>query len=138
MKRIYQITIDKGFARQIVGIAKQQYGGDLDLAIRTREVKDLLELYAMSRGQSPSGLGNMRPQAISLVRGGSGLFQAPSFSNGSVLPSLSGLPSLGVASGQPITIVVQNQLPAEAVGDYMRGEVVETVKKMYPESFRAP
>lgn len=128
VKQLYQITIDRGFAKTIVGIAKQQYGGDLDLAIRTREVKDLLELYAMSRGQSPAGLGISRPQSLSLVQGGAGLFQSQSFSNGTALPALSGLPSLGVSqpAASPTTVVIQ--LDGKATTDVLQGQAVDVIQ----------
>jgi tape measure domain-containing protein len=127
VKRLYQITIDRKFAAQIVGIAKQQFGGDLDLAIRTPQVKDLLELYAMSRGQSPAGLGNLRPTALSLVQSGSGLFQAPTYQNGSTLPSLGGLPSLGPAPASAFTgpVYLQISVNGEAASQALRGEFGE-------------
>jgi len=42
--------------QQIVDIAKQSCGGNLDMAIRTQQVRDLIQLYAMSTGQQTKGM----------------------------------------------------------------------------------
>jgi len=41
---------DKGILRQIVETAKQAFGGNLDAAIRSQQIRDLIELYAMATG----------------------------------------------------------------------------------------
>jgi len=94
---------DKGVLRQIVEMAKQGFGSNLDMAIRTPQIQDLIELYAMSTGQSTGGLPpTMRP--VSLVQTGGSLFQQPGFSQGSLLPSFGGLSSIGldrIGAGNP-------------------------------------
>ena len=53
---------DKGILGQIVQTAKQGFGGNLDVAIRSPQVRDLIELYAMSTGQRMCGMpATMRP-----------------------------------------------------------------------------
>ena len=88
---------------QIVEMAKQGFGGNLDMAIRTPQIRDLIELYAMSTGQSTGGLPTtMRP--VSLVQTGGALFQQPGFSQGGPLPSFGGLSSIGldrIGAGNP-------------------------------------
>jgi hypothetical protein len=65
---------DKGVLRQIVETAKQAFGGNLDAAIRSQPVRDLIELYAMATGQSTAGLPpTMRP--VSLFQQGGALYQ---------------------------------------------------------------
>jgi hypothetical protein len=65
---------DKGILRQIVETAKQAFGGNLDAAIRSQQVRDLIELYAMATGQSTAGLPpTMRP--VSLAQQGGALYQ---------------------------------------------------------------
>ncbi len=78
IKATYGIDIrDKGVLRQIVDIAKQGFGGNLDMAIRSQQIRDLVELYALSTGQSTSGLpASVRP--VSLLQQGGGLFQSSS------------------------------------------------------------
>ncbi len=41
--------------QQIVDTAKQAYGGNLDMAIPIEQVRDLIQLYAMSAGQQIHG-----------------------------------------------------------------------------------
>jgi len=65
---------DKGILRQIVETAKQAFGGNLDAAIRSQQVRDVIELYAMATGQSTAGLPpNVRP--VSLLQQGGALYQ---------------------------------------------------------------
>jgi Holliday junction resolvasome RuvABC DNA-binding subunit len=78
IKATYGVDIrDKGVLKQIVDIAKQGFGGNLDMAIRSQQIRDLVELYALSTGQSTSGLpATVRP--VSLLQQGGGLFQSRS------------------------------------------------------------
>jgi hypothetical protein len=78
IKATYGVDIrDKGVLRQIVDIAKQAFGGNLDMAIRSQQIRDLVELYALSTGQSTSGLpATVRP--VSLLQHGGSLFQSSS------------------------------------------------------------
>jgi hypothetical protein len=65
---------DKGVLRQIVEMAKQGFGGNLEAAIRSQPVRDLIELYAMATGQSTAGLPPaLRP--VSLIQQGGVLYQ---------------------------------------------------------------
>jgi len=91
IKATYGVDIrDKGVLRQIVDIAKQGFGGNLDMAIRTQQIRDLVELYALSTGQGTSGLpATMRP--VSLLQQGGSLFQS----------SASGLTLDRIGSGTP-------------------------------------
>jgi hypothetical protein len=78
IKATYGVDIrDKGVLRQIVDIAKQAFGGNLDMAIRSQQIRDLVELYALSTGQSTSGLpATVRP--VSLLQQGGSLFHSSS------------------------------------------------------------
>jgi hypothetical protein len=75
IRATYGIDIrDKGVLNQIVETAKQAFGGNLEAAIRSQQVRDLIELYALATGQSSSGLpATMRP--VSLLQQGGSLFQ---------------------------------------------------------------
>lgn len=129
IKATYGVDIsDNGVLRQIVETAKQAFGGNIDMAIRSQQIRDLIQLYAMSTGQKPTGMpGNVTP--LSFMETGGSLYQGTSYSNGTPLPGLSGLPSfdnIGAGVGST-TIVVNNQLPADQVGAYLEGKVVSTV-----------
>jgi len=91
IKATYGVDIrDKGVLKQIVDIAKQGFGGNLDMAIRSPQIRDLVELYALSTGQGTSGLpATMRP--VSLLQQGGSLFQT----------SASGLTLDRIGSGTP-------------------------------------
>jgi hypothetical protein len=78
IKATYGVDIrDKGVLKQIVDIAKQGFGGNLEAAIGSQQIRDLVELYALSTGQSTSGLpATARP--VSLLQHGRSLFQSSS------------------------------------------------------------
>ena len=92
IKALYGVDIsDKGVLQQIVDMAKSGFGGNLDMAIRSPQIRDLIQLYAMSTGQKTTGMpGTVTP--LSLVETGGSLFQSPQYNNGTPLPGLGGLP----------------------------------------------
>ena len=131
VKALYGVDIpDKGVIQQIVDTAKSAFGGNLDLAIRSPQIRDLIQLYAMSTGQKPTGMpGAVTP--LSLVETGGGLYQTSQYRNGQPLAGLAGLPSLdsvggGVASNAGGTIVIPLQIDSQTVGNVViqNGRVV--------------
>jgi hypothetical protein len=129
IKALYGVDIsDKGVLQQIVDMAKQSCGGNLDMAIRTQQVRDLIQLYAMSTGQATKGM-PAQMQPLSLAQSGGSLYQAPGYSNGMALAGLSGLPRLdsfgsGVASGSGQVVI---QLDGPATTSLLRGEAVQAI-----------
>jgi hypothetical protein len=131
IKALYGVDIsDKGVLQQIVDTAKSAFGGNLDMAIRSPQVRDLIQLYAMSTGQKPTGMpGTVTP--LSLAETGGGLYQATQYQNGTPLSGLAGLPSLdqvggGVASNAGGTIVIPLSIDSQTVGNVViqNGRVV--------------
>lgn len=103
IKATYGVDIrDKGVLKQIVDIAKQGFGGNLDMAIRSPQIRDLVELYALSTGQGTTGLpATLRP--VSLLQQGGSLFQ--SSSGGLTLDRIGGgSPSSGAPTIINITV----------------------------------
>lgn len=87
------LTIDRSYAHTLVAIAKQSFGGNLDVAIRAPQIKEMLELYAMATGfQFPT---QARLRSVSLVESRGGLFQNPIFENGRGLSFGGSLPVFG-------------------------------------------
>jgi hypothetical protein len=104
IKATYGVDIrDKGVLKQIVDIAKQGFGGNLEAAIRSQQIRDLVELYALSTGQSTSGLpATVRP--VSLLQQGGGLFQ--SSSGGLAIDRIGGVTPSSAAGPTVINITV--------------------------------
>ncbi|MDP9112703.1 MAG: hypothetical protein M3O20_03365 [Acidobacteriota bacterium] len=50
VKETYRIDINKQMARQIVQIAVSKYGKNVNLAVRSPEVRQMLELYSAGTG----------------------------------------------------------------------------------------
>jgi hypothetical protein len=108
IKAIYGIDIQtKNVLEKIVALAKQGYGGNLDMAIRTQEVRDLVELYAMSTGQG-MGAGSIsgRMQPVSMVQISGSLYRQSS-------PTASLAPVSGGGGG---TVVIPLSIDGRAVG----------------------
>src|SRR5581483_5001021 len=129
IKNLYGVDIsDKAVLQQIVDMAKQTCGGNLDMAIRTQPVRDLVQLYAMSTGKETKGMpATIHP--LDIVQTGGSLYQSPGYSNGTALPGMGGLPTLdsiggGVASGaQPVVI----QLDGPATTSLLHGQAVQVI-----------
>ena len=126
IKAVYGVDIsDRAILRQIVDTAKSAYGGNLDVAIQSQQIRELVELYAMSTGQKMGGVSSqMRP--VSLVQSGGSLYQSPGYSNGTALPGMGGLPTMdsigaGVASGGGPVVI---QLDGPATTSLLRGEAM--------------
>ena len=97
---------DKGVLKQIVEMAKQSYGGNLDMAVKSQQVADLVRLYALTYGQSTGKLPQMMTQG-SLVQGGGMLRQGQSYYNGTLQsPGGGAIPSSAVG----VPFVPQNML----------------------------
>jgi hypothetical protein len=129
IKALYGVDIsDKGVLKQIADTAKQAYGGNIDLAIRSPQIRDLIQLYAMTTGQKPTRMpGTVTP--LSLIETGGSLFQSPGYSNGTTLPGLGGLPTLdriggGTPSGAGQVVI---QLDGPATTALLRGEAVQAI-----------
>lgn len=90
IRAVYGLNVtSKDILQNVVNIAKQTYGGNLDAAIQSQPVRDILELYAMATGQTPrGGTLSKAPRALEFVSRGGSLYEAPSYYNGSPLPQL--------------------------------------------------
>ena len=129
IKDLYGVDIpDKALLQQIVDTAKQSYGGNLDMAIRTAQIRDLIQLYAMSTGQQTKGM-PAQVHPLDLVQSGGSLYQSPGYSNGTALPGMGGLPSMdsiggGVASGGGPVVI---QLDGPATTSLLQGQAVQAI-----------
>jgi len=129
IRDLYGVDIsDRAIIQQILDIAKQMYGGNIDMAIRTQQVRDLIQLYDMSTGQQAKGMpATMQP--LNLAQRGGSLYQALTYSDGAAVPGLGGLPTLdsiggGVASGaQPVA----TQLDGPATTSLLQGQAVQAI-----------
>ncbi len=118
IKSLYGVDIQtKDILEKIVTLAKQGYGGNLDMAIRTQEVRDLIQLYAMSTGQNMGGPAQMTGGY--LVQSGGSLYQ-PTKS------SIDRIPGSAPASVGGGTTIIPLQIDSKPVGQVIiqNGRVV--------------
>lgn len=128
IKALYGVDIaDKGVLQQIVDMAKSGFGGNLDMAIRSPQIRDLIQLYAMTTGQKTTGMpGTVTP--LSLVETGGSLFQSSQYNNGTPLPALGGLPGLDrIGAGTPSGGGLVIQLDGPATTALLQGQAVQAI-----------
>jgi hypothetical protein len=136
IKKIYGVDIaDKGVLNQIVKMAKSSFGGSIDTAIRSPEVRKLIEEYAMATGQKYTGPASS-PRSVGMAESGGSLYQAPSYRGGTPLPSLGGsVPTLGSitsTSAGPISIgSLSLSLNGQSAADALEGRVASVVTPSY-------
>jgi ABC-type transporter Mla subunit MlaD len=100
IKSVYGIDIptNSGTIKQVVEIAKQQFGGSISVAVRSPSVRQLVMLYSEATGQKML-LSATTPYAGSLVEQGGNLYQQASFQNNAWHMYSSNLPTLGGIAG---------------------------------------
>ena len=128
IKALYGVDIaDKGVLKQIVDMTKSEFGGNIDMAIRSPQIRDLIQLYAMTTGQKTTGMpGTVTP--LSLVETGGSLFQSPQYNNGTPLPALGGLPGLDrIGAGTPSGGGLVIQLDGPATTALLQGQAVQAI-----------
>lgn len=121
VRAAYNLRISKQFARDpLLPMIRQQFGGNIDVGIRSPAIRELIELYAMSTGQKAGGIMD-RPRNIEMFQSGGRIFESPSFLGGERLPNLT---RSGGAAQQPAggsTTIVNLTMPADAVNDAFNG-----------------
>jgi tape measure domain-containing protein len=116
VREMYGIDIERRFAKDhLLPIIKNQFGGNVDLGLRSPAVRDLLELYQMSRGRDAQGIVTRATASVFASRGGA-FEQLPTFQNGA--PVLA-----GGGSVQNITV----QLDAKSSAAFLEGRAVQAL-----------
>jgi hypothetical protein len=104
VRTVYGLTIDKRMGQQIADLAKQKYSGNLDMAVRASETRDLLRLYAQTMGQKvPASLMADQARSASLVQSGGELFQQAQYDNGQAYTYASSLRTYGGVQSDQIS-----------------------------------
>ena len=130
IKQIYGIDIQsQQIIGQIVQIAKTQYGGDMNVALYSPAVRELIQLYGLSQGTSVTkGIG--RPMyGVSWGLSGGAATMQPVYSSGSLVTN----PYVGPTTAQMAgggTVLVQ--LQPEAANSLLEGKVVSILDKNAP------
>jgi hypothetical protein len=87
-------------ADQIAGIAQSKYGGNVETAVHSPEVRQMLGIYAAGTGQSKSfPMSANTPFGASLTESGGTLYQSPTYQYGNPYTYKSSLPTYGGNSG---------------------------------------
>lgn len=124
----YHLSISDKEANQIVAIADNKYAHNVNVAVRSPEVRSMLGLYGAATGQNiTSTLGVTTPRTGSVVEEGGNLFQTSSYMYGQAYQYQSSLPTLGPGGtnypgGQAPQISLN--ISGAAVAPFMTGQYV--------------
>jgi len=124
VKQLYGVSIDNNLAKQIAGIAQQSYGGNVGMAVRSDQVRQLVRLYAEMLGQK-TNLTALTPHAANLVESDGKLYQSAVYDNGQAYSYASPLPVYGGVSTQGV-------LPGGTVEE-VRAAALACVRALAPE-----
>ena len=96
IKSIYGVSIpqNSGTIKQVIQIAQSEFGGDVNVAVRSPNVRKLVMLYSEATGQKMP-LSATTPYAGSLVEQGGNLYQQASYQDAQAHVYASNLPTLG-------------------------------------------
>jgi hypothetical protein len=102
VKGLYGVTISEtgAQAQQIVALANSKYGGNIQLTVRSPEVRQMVGLFAQGTNQSTKGvLSGTTPFGGSLITQNGTLYQGQDYSSGQGYAYASALPTLGGNGG---------------------------------------
>ena len=131
VQSIYHVSISNGMADQIASLAQSKYGNNVQIAVMSPEVRQMLGLYAAGTGQaSRMPQDALAPHGASLVESGGGLFQAPSYQYGNAyayhsnLPIFGGNQGVGVLPNPGGSLQLSLNVQGQDVSSFMTGQVV--------------
>ncbi|MBI2817346.1 MAG: hypothetical protein HYX72_10430 [Acidobacteria bacterium] len=128
IKAAYGITIEhKGVLQQIVEMAKQ-FGGNLDTAIRSPQIRDLIYLYGMTRGHNAGGLTPMSP-VISMAQSGGVLSMQSGPAFGGMTTTIDRISAGRPSNGTPTVLQATIKIDGAATTALLRGEAVDVITK---------
>lgn len=146
VKQIYGISINNATADQIVAIAKQSYGGQISMAVRSPEVRQLIKLYAQTLGtpKQQAQFVNDTPHAGSLVEANGQLQQRAFYENGisysyqSPLSTYQGPASMTVPTYESRTgqgpTTIQLNVNGQSASDLLAGQVANVATPSFVQS----
>ena len=137
VKQIYGLSINSQTAKQIVSVAQSKYGGQVTVAVRDPEVRQMLMLYANATGQHMP-LSATTPLAGSIAEMGGRAYQQSQWINGVAYNSLgqSNLPVAGGFAGASMggPTSVQLVLNGSSAADLLDGRIANTVNPAFVQS----
>ena len=132
IKAVYGITVDRSFAKNtLMPMIKDQFGGDIEVGIRSPIIRELLSVYRMQSNQSSLGAGlgamNNVARGVSLTGTGGGVFQNAVNVNGNAYGYGGAIPSSGpVQPFQPAATVSPVALTLQIDGRDVQAAVSRT------------
>ena len=127
IKSVYGVDIptQSGTIKQVVEMAKSQFGGSISVAVRSPNVRQLVMLYSEATGQHMP-LSASTPYGATLVQQGGGLFQQASFQGNAWHSYQSNIPVLGGMGGSqiPTPTMVSLNISGSDAANFMTGQYV--------------
>lgn len=137
IKAAYGVEIkEKNILKQIVDMAKSSFGGSLDMAIRSPQIRELVELYAMSTAQKmpwDKTVAASMPRPLSVSMTGGMMTETPTYYGGVAAPGQMalgrGLPNLTNLPAVAATLKVETAVSVEAqrILDLEKRDIPQTI-----------
>lgn len=133
IKNVYGVDVtEKNILKMVIDIARQSYGGDLRMAVRSQQVAELVQLYGMSTGKYSSAIANVQRPVLFLQSGGQ-LFQQAQYAGGNPVSFQSPVPSITptqtIPSGGQAPTQVTLQLDGPTTERLQQGQAVNVLAR---------
>jgi tape measure domain-containing protein len=129
IRSAYGVNIQEpAIIKQIADIITQKYGGNLSVGIYSKDVQEIVRLYAISTGQTQAGLPRQMYSATFAQSQAGGLQLQPVYSGGQLINS----PYVGTTTTQYANALASNrsvymQLNPQQATDLFSGQVVKVL-----------
>lgn len=139
VKQVYGMDINNATADSIVQIAKQSFGNQIDVAVRSPQVRELLKLYSQATGQKKAEdqFAQSTIHGASLVESNGRLMQQAVYDNGNAYAYSSQLGTYQGVQTSPLSTYQPNQgvfsgnlsinLNGQSAADALEGRVTNVV-----------
>ncbi len=128
VKQIYGINIENSVAKQIAQLAASKYANNVDLAVWSPEVRQMLGLYAAGTGQKMP-LSAQTPMGGSLAEQNGKLYQQATYQYGQAynyggnIPVLGGVSTTSIPSAsQPLNLSIN--VDGDSMSNFMQAQVI--------------
>ena len=120
IKQIYQVDITENkVLQQILEIAKEQYGGDLNSALYAPQVREVIRLWKVSKSSDEG-----RPMyPVSFAMSGGSLNMQPVYNGGGIVANPYSGPTTTQVNATPVYV----QLNPQQANDLFEGKVVQVI-----------
>jgi len=130
VQQVYGLKVDKQFARMALWpIIQQEFGGNVDLGVRSARVRELLSVYGQQTNQNRLSAIDSMPRDLLLTQSAGRVMQAPTMVNGVGYNYGGSTAGAGQRFAPNPNISISLQLDGQASTAVFRGETVQLMQE---------